>query len=105
MSKQKYLLNPGPESYEATSELALRTQLTMPAWQPDGPTLRFKQLLKVTRVGRSKAYELMKSDSRFPKGIPLYDSGQSPKFYWTHEALAWVESRAEKFHSLTGVSS
>lgn len=73
------------------------------AWQPDGPTLRFKELLKVTRVSRSKAYELMKSDSDFPKGIPLYDSDQSPKFYWTHEAMEWVESRAKKFRSAKGL--
>lgn len=72
------------------------------AWEPDGPTLRFKELLQVTRVGRSKAYQLMKSDVDFPKGIPLYDSDQSPKFYWTHEAMAWVESRAKKFRGQRG---
>ncbi|KAF1687962.1 hypothetical protein B1992_00545 [Pseudoxanthomonas broegbernensis] len=63
---------------------------------PDSPTLRFKDLLKVLSVSRSKAYELMKIDPDFPKGIPLYDSDQSPKFYWTHEAIAWVEGRANK---------
>lgn len=71
----------------------------MQSWKPDSPTLRFKDLLKVTRVGRSKAYELMKSDPDFPKGIPLYDSGQSPKFYWAHEAMAWVEARSNKFRN------
>lgn len=69
------------------------------AWQPEGPTLRFKELLKVVRVSRSKAYELMKSDPGFPQGIPLYDSDQSPKFYWTHEAMAWVEARSNKFRN------
>lgn len=64
---------------------------------PDSPTLRLKELIKLLRVSRSKAYELMKSDPDFPKGIPLYDSGLSPKFYWTHEAMAWAEGRAAKF--------
>ncbi len=65
----------------------------------DGPTLRLKDLLKVLSVSRSKAYELMKSDPDFPKGIPLYDSDRSPKFYWSHEAIAWVEARAFKFRN------
>lgn len=73
--------------------------LVVPAWQPEGPTLRFKELLKVVRVSKSKAYELMKSDPDFPKGIPLYDGEQSPKFYWTHEAMAWVEARSHKFRN------
>ncbi|WP_442682292.1 helix-turn-helix transcriptional regulator [Stenotrophomonas sp. JC08] len=66
------------------------------AW-PNSPTLRLKELIKLLRVSRSKAYELMKSDPDFPKGIPLYDSELSPKFYWTHEAIAWAEGRAAKF--------
>lgn len=67
------------------------------SWHPEGPTLRFKGLLRVTKVSKSKAYELRRTDDSFPKGIPLYDGRNSPKFYWTHEALAWVESRAAKF--------
>lgn len=66
---------------------------------PDSPTLRFKELLKLLRVSRSKAYELMKTDPDFPKGIPLYDSEQSPKFYWTHEAIAWIEGRNAKYRT------
>ncbi len=103
MSTKKHPPIPGQESNEPKTELARLTPLMTPAWQPDGPTLRFKELLKVTRVGRSKAYVLMKSDSNFPKGIPLYDSDRSPKFYWTHEAVAWVESRAKKFRNVRGV--
>lgn len=60
------------------------------------PTLRFKELLQMISVGRSQAYVLMKSDPGFPKGIPLYDSENSPKFYWTHEAIAWLQGRASK---------
>jgi len=66
---------------------------------PDGPTLRLKELLKLLQVSRSKAYELMKTDPDFPMGIPLYDCEQSPKFYWTHEAMAWLEGRATKFRN------
>lgn len=67
---------------------------------PDSPTLRLKELLKLLQVSRSKAYELMKTDPDFPKGIPLYDCEQSPKFYWTHEAVAWLEGRAAKFRTV-----
>ena len=68
----------------------------MPAWQPDGPNLRFKEMLKVTRVSKSKAYELIKKDPAFPKGIPLYDSERSPKVYRVSDALAWIEMRRNK---------
>lgn len=81
------------------SQAGIGRALVAPAWQPEGPTLRFKELLKIVRVSRSKAYELMKFDPDFPKGIPLYDSEQSPKFYWTHEAMAWVEARSNKFRN------
>lgn len=64
---------------------------------PDRPSLRFKELLNLLQVSRSKAYELKKTDPDFPKGVPLYDSERSPKFYWTHEAIAWLEGRANKF--------
>ncbi|MFK3844738.1 AlpA family phage regulatory protein [Stenotrophomonas sp. PS02297] len=64
---------------------------------PDSPTLRLRGLLKATSLGRSKAFELMKTDPDFPQGIPLYDSDRSPKFYWTHEVMAWMEARAAKF--------
>ncbi len=66
---------------------------------PDGPTLRLKDLLKMLTVSKSKAYELMKTDPEFPKGVPLYDSDRSPKFYWSHEAIAWIEGRASKFRT------
>jgi len=62
----------------------------------DRPALSFKELLRVIPVGRSKAYVLMKEDPSFPKGVPLYDGENSPKFYWTHEAIAWLQDRAAK---------
>lgn len=62
----------------------------------DRPALSFKELLRVIPVGRSKAYVLMKEDPSFPKGVPLYDGENSPKFYWTHEAIAWLQGRAAK---------
>lgn len=69
------------------------------AWQADHPTMRFKELVKVGSFSRSKAYELRKSDPTFPKGTPLYDSENSPKFYWTHEVMAWLEARSNKFNN------
>lgn len=68
----------------------------MPESLRDRPALSFKELLRVIPVGRSKAYVLMKEDPSFPKGVPLYDGKNSPKFYWTHEAIAWLQGRAAK---------
>nr|WP_180166543.1 hypothetical protein [Stenotrophomonas sp. SbOxS2]NYT99391.1 hypothetical protein [Stenotrophomonas sp. SbOxS2] len=68
----------------------------------DRPALSLKELLRVIPVGRSKAYMLMKEDPAFPKGVPLYDGENSPKFYWTHEAIAWLEGRAAKFGANKG---
>ena len=68
----------------------------MPESLRDRPALSFKELLRVIPVGRSKAYVLMKEDPSFPKGVPLYDGKNSPKFYWTHEAIAWLQGRADK---------
>jgi predicted DNA-binding transcriptional regulator AlpA len=70
-----------------------------PAWQPDSPAMLLSDLLRATKISRSKAYELMKSDPDFPQGIPLYDGERSPKFYWTHEVMAWLEARSNKFRN------
>ena len=69
----------------------------LPAWVPEGPVLRLPGLLKVTGMGRSKAYEVMKSDPEFPQGIPLFDSDRSPRFWWTEQVLAWMKGREAKF--------
>lgn len=66
-------------------------------WRPDGPTVRFKDLLKILRISRSKAYQLMQVDKTFPRGTPLYDSPRSPKFYWVQDAIVWLEARSNKF--------
>lgn len=68
----------------------------------DRPALSLKELLRVIPVGRSKAYKLMKEDPTFPKGVPLYDGENSPKFYWTHEAIAWLQGRAAKIGANRG---
>ena len=73
------------------------TQLDgMPSWQPESSNLRFKELLKFMRMSKSKAYELIKGDPNFPKGIPLYDGDRSPKIYRLTDALAWIEMRSNK---------
>lgn len=63
--------------------------------------VRFAELLKLTLVCRSKAYELMNPksphfDPTFPVGFPLYDSPRSPKAWYLHEAVSWVTGRATK---------
>ena len=73
------------------------TQLDgMPLWQPESSNLRFKELLTFMRMSKSKAYELIKGDPDFPKGIPLYDGDRSPKIYRLTDALAWIEMRSNK---------
>lgn len=73
------------------------TQLDdMPLWQPESSNLRFKELLKFMRMSKSKAYELIKGDPAFPKGVPLYDGKRSPKIYRLADALAWIEMRRNK---------
>ena len=99
MSTKRYSPIPSQKSDEPRAELGCAMPLMMSAWEPDGPTLTFKEMLKITKVGRSKAYVLIKTDPSFPKGTPVYDSDRSPKFYWTHEALAWSHSRTAKFRS------
>lgn len=63
--------------------------------------VRFAELLKLTLVCRSKAYELMNPESphfdpTFPAGFPLYDSPRSPRAWYLHEAVTWVTGRAMK---------
>ena len=72
-------------------------------WQRyvQGPIIRFRELLSITQVGRSKAYLLMNPkssefDPDYPTGFPLFDSPRSPKAFYRHEAIAWVEGRANK---------
>ncbi|OOG51258.1 hypothetical protein B0E50_00590 [Rhodanobacter sp. C01] len=65
------------------------------------PVIRFRELLSITRVGRSKAYTLMNPqspgfDPDYPTGFPLFDSPRSPKAFYRHEAIAWIEGRANK---------
>lgn len=93
----KYMKNSLRQGVDKSPTLPNVDQTESQTGWPDSPTLRLKELIKLLRVSRSKAYELMKSDPDFPKGIPLYDSELSPKFYWTHEAMAWAEGRAVKF--------
>ncbi|WP_156785743.1 AlpA family phage regulatory protein [Stenotrophomonas sp. FSL W7-1447] len=95
--QMKHMTSSLRQGVDKSMTLAEENNSAGKAGWPDSPTLRLKELIKLLRVSRSKAYELMKTDPDFPKGIPLYDSELSPKFYWTHEAMAWVEGRAVKF--------
>lgn len=70
----------------------------------DEPILRFSEFLRVVKVGRSKAYDLMNPkssahDPEFPTGFQLFDSPRSPKGYWRHEAIAWARGRSNKFRN------
>lgn len=70
----------------------------------DAPVLRFAELLALTKVRKSKAYDLMNPkspgyDPDFPTGFPLFNSPRSPKGYWRHEAMAWLEGRSNKFRN------
>lgn len=96
------MLNDNPSGTPSAESAQSRAETTAPwtlAWQPDSPTLTFKGLLKVTNLSRTKTYELMKSDPDFPRGVPRYDGERSPKFWWTHEVMAWLEARSNKFRN------
>ena len=88
---------PHCESTDTTSESDPPTSaLLLVLLQLYGPNLNFKELMRVTKVGRSKAYELMKSDPHFPIGTPLYDAPNSPRIFSTIQAAAWLERRGLK---------
>jgi predicted DNA-binding transcriptional regulator AlpA len=68
----------------------------------ESPVLRFAELLQLTKVRKSKAYDLMNPkspgfDPEYPTGFPLFDSPRSPRVYWRHEAIAWLDGRSKKF--------
>lgn len=75
------------------------------AWKPDGPTVRFHELLKVVRFGRSTAYKVFKEDPTFPKGTPLFDTPRSPRFWWYDQVIAWLRDREAKASTGTSVST
>lgn len=86
--------------------IAIRVQTNTDEREGDSDDLllRFPELLQLTKVGRSKAYDLMNQrspgfDPDYPSGFPLFDSPRSPKVYWRHEALAWIEGRSNKFRN------
>ena len=91
--------NPGHKGFIDTKVLMAHISPSpqlLAAWSLYGPTVIFKEMLTLSKVGRNKAYELKKSDPLFPLGIPLYEGEKSPQFYWTHEVVAWNESRDAK---------
>lgn len=90
---------------ELVQSQAVNGQALQSALDRYGPTVRIDGLLEITCVSRSKAYELMQVDHTFPQGVPLYDGENSPRFYWTHEALAWVEARSNKFRNQLEVTN
>ena len=73
-------------------------------WKPDGPTVRFHELLKVVRFGRSTAYKVFKNDPTFPKGTPLFDTPRSPRFWWYDQVIAWLRDREAKANANTNIN-
>lgn len=64
-------------------------------------TIRFRRLLEITQVSRSKYYELTNPshanyDPSFPVGFPIYDSPNSPLAWYRNDAEAWVARRSKK---------
>lgn len=82
--------NQGPDAYEQNCSRLWEVKLQqMPL------TIDFDRLLDETNLSRSKAFELLKDghknfDPRFPKGVPLYNSERSPRFWWSHRVVAWL---------------
>ena len=64
-----------------------------------GPTLTSRELLKVTKVGRSSAANLRnpkhpRFDGTYPQGFAVFDAANSPHAFWTHDAARWLAKRA-----------
>lgn len=72
------------------------------AWEPNQPiTIRFKQFLKLTGIGRSTAFEMWNPrsrlyDEKMPVGFKLFNSPNSPRFFFYQEVIAWLAYRAEQ---------
>lgn len=94
-----YMSLPRSKTYRNSISIEAQRVGSLGLVWPYGPTIRRDELFKAASISRSKGYELMKTDPDFPKGVPLYDSERSPKFYWSHEAIAWIEGRASKFRT------
>lgn len=65
-----------------------------------GPVLRHKEMIKVLSMGRSTSFVKIKDDPTFPKGFAIFDSVNSPKIYWTHEVISWLEARSNKCRNM-----
>ena len=70
------------------------------AWSQYGPTLTRKEMRGVTKIKRSKEYELtnpkhLNYDPTFPQGFRAFDSPRAPKIWWTHEIAAHMHGRAQ----------
>ena len=81
------------DAYEQTCSELWKVQL-----QRLPLTMDFDRLLEETNLSKSKAYEKLNPDhenfdSIFPQGVPLYDSERSPRFWWSHEVVAWLKQR------------
>ena len=94
------------DAYEQTCSELWKVQL-----QRLPLTMDFDRLLGETNLSRSKAYELLNPahenfDLIFPQGVPLYDSERSPRFWWSHEVVAWLKQRdtnnRKKWHKGNG---
>lgn len=56
-------------------------------------TMDFGQLRFETSLRKSKAYEIIKDDEYFPKGIRLSNAERSSKVWWSHRVIAWLIHR------------
>jgi hypothetical protein len=101
--------NPGartrPKRPVARAQHIHSPPLLATTWKPDGPTVRFHELLKVVRVGRSTAYSIFKNDPTFPKGTPLFDSPRSPRIWWYDQVIAWLRDREAKANTNTNTNT
>ena len=75
------------------------------AWVPDQPfTIRLKQFLKVTGLGRSTAFKMWNPrsplfDARMPRGFKLFNSPNAPRFFFYRDVVEWLMFRAEQYRA------
>lgn len=63
------------------------------------PVMRREEMAEFVCMGRSMSYKIGSEDPQFPKGVPIFDSENSPMFFWRHEALAWLIDKTNKYRN------
>ena len=101
------------ELHQASSEVASCTgyeKFTEAVWRlcAEKPYVRKAEFWTIVLVSNSRAYEMWNPndpsfDQTFPVGFRLFETECSPRVWHRHEAIAWVELKANKKFNSKGI--